>query len=153
MQNLGWQTKSIMVCYGIFWCGQFFCSLLSVVLFFSVRGLCPPERGNHIFVYPADSCGQDLGPLWRAVSKRWGLSERTHWFCVQGRPIRVKNYICVYAVSKKFRIRVDVTLWHCHKTLLTRYKQRELYLPSLKAICVWSVVSAIYDKQARIMAV
>ena len=22
MQNLGWQTKSIMVCYGIFWSGQ-----------------------------------------------------------------------------------------------------------------------------------
>ena len=68
--------------------------------FFSVRGLCPPERGNHIFVYPADSCGQDLGPLWRAVSKRWGLSERTHWFCVQGRPIRVKNYMYICGFKK-----------------------------------------------------
>ena len=99
-----------MVCYGIFWCGQFFCSLLSVVLFFQLEAYVHPNLGNHIFVYPADSCGQDLGPLWRAVSKRWGLSERTHWFCVQERPIRVKNYICIYAVSKKFRIRVDVTL-------------------------------------------
>ena len=57
----------------------------------------------------------------RFQKARCGLSERTHWFCVQGRPIRVKNYICIYAVSKKFRIRVDVsTLPHCHKTLLTR---------------------------------
>ena len=84
--------------------------MFSVFLFFSGRGLCPHERGNHIFVYPADSCGQGLGPLWRVVSKRFGLSEWTHWFFVQGRPIRVKNYICTYTVSKKFRIRVDVTL-------------------------------------------
>ena len=100
-----------MVCYGIFWSGHFFCFLFSFVfLFFSVRGLCPHERGDHIFVYPAVSCGKGLGPLWRADSKRCGLSERTHWFCVQGWPIRVKNYICIYAVSKKFRICVDVTL-------------------------------------------
>ena len=32
-------------------------------------------------------------------------------------------------------------------------EQRELHLLSLKAICVWSVVSAIYDVQARIMVV
>ena len=100
-----------MVCYGIFESGQFFCSLFSFVfLFFFLLEAYVHTNAEITFVYPADSCGQGLGPLWRAVSKRCGLSERTHWFCVQGRPIHVKNYICIYAVSKKLRIRVDVTL-------------------------------------------
>ena len=30
MQNLGWQTKSIMVCYGIFWSGQLhYCDVIA----------------------------------------------------------------------------------------------------------------------------
>ena len=28
---MGWQTKSIMVCYGIFWSGQYYCGLLWVL--------------------------------------------------------------------------------------------------------------------------
>ena len=31
IQILGWQTKSIMVCYGIFWSGQYYCGLLWVL--------------------------------------------------------------------------------------------------------------------------
>ena len=156
MQNFGVTSKEH---YGMLWYFLEWSIFLFFVFFcfpfFSVRGLCPHERGDHIFVYPAVSCGQGLGPLWRADSKRCGLSERTHWFCVQGWPIRVKNYICIYAVSKKYRIRVGVTLWHCDSVTWQCWpdRKRELHLPSLKAICVWSVVSAIYDKQARIMVV
>ena len=45
---------------------------------------------THIF-YP-DSCGRDLKPLWRAVSKQCGFRVRIHWFRVNRRPIRVKKY-------------------------------------------------------------
>ena len=30
MQNFGWQTKSIMVCYGIFWSGQFSANVITI---------------------------------------------------------------------------------------------------------------------------
>ena len=38
MKNLGWQTKSIMVCYGIFWSGQFpYCFAYATVLILCVK--------------------------------------------------------------------------------------------------------------------
>ena len=42
-----------MVCYGIFWCGKFFCSLLSVVLFFQLEAYVHPNAEiTYLFTQP-----------------------------------------------------------------------------------------------------
>ena len=47
MQNLGWQTKAIMVCCGIFWSGQFiYCRAKKLYL---VSKIEERELGEHVF--------------------------------------------------------------------------------------------------------
>ena len=70
--NFGWQTKSIMVCYGIFCSGQL--------------NYTNPD----IFETARYRVNGALNQLWKAVSTRCGFGERIHWFRVDERPIHAK---------------------------------------------------------------
>ena len=83
MQIFGWQTKSIMVSYGIFWSGQLMhCSLPEIRLHFSIvfstggRCLLVESRIQEIF-----SCGIWNSGLWNPEPhyKNWDLESTFHF--------------------------------------------------------------------------
>ena len=77
------------------------------------KGLAGPHQSGHfetVYFFYLDLGGRVLELHRRAVSKRCVFGERIHWFRVNDRSIRLRNYIrfkkCPYLCGRGLRIPV-----------------------------------------------